>query len=70
MDHCSENPSARKVIYTGTIPKCKHGKIDQKNVIVYQNYSFFGQMPKNGSKLFFNLEIFMVLTIIVLSTQI
>ena len=37
---------------------CKHGKVDQKNVLVSQKHSFFSQTPKSSSKVLLKLNIF------------
>ena len=37
---------------------CKHGKVDQKNALVYYNHNLFGQRRKSSSKTLFKLDFF------------
>ena len=37
---------------------CKHSKVDQTSVPVYESSNFLGQMPISSSKMFFKIDYF------------
>jgi hypothetical protein len=41
-----------------TLPGCKHGKVDQKSALLYDNHDFLGQTPISSSKMLFKIDYF------------
>ena len=37
---------------------CKHSKVDQKSIVVYESHDFLGQTPISSSKMFYKIYLF------------